>query len=340
MLSGAGMQPHASLGYNAQIGLGEHLVPAWPKSEGEKVRGRIVLHRAHARPHNITVGHDDFHPAQIARMLAVGRIADAVVERVADHRAPGVAGNRHPQIGLFALDMFVQIEKADAGFDDAVAELVIEFENLVHAAQIEHNRSRHARRARAIAKVFAARDRPERRLVLVGKADDRLHFFGRGWRDGGRGRPFFFRAGGVDIGIGIAIGIGCHDPILADYASIGFERRVELSRAGTWGEGEFHAGLSSYYIERIVASAETTGATEAAPNFSHSFHSPKRSERFLDRNRPFARTANLRVDRAREAEHCGKTERIVIFVEQIGRFERDGEIFVGFFQVIRRFANV
>jgi len=83
----------------------------------------------------------------------------------------------------------VEIEEADARLDHAVGQLRIEFEDPVHAAEVEHDRPRQTRRGGAIAQVLAACDRPQRRLVLVGQAHDGAHFLHAARRDGRAGRP-------------------------------------------------------------------------------------------------------------------------------------------------------
>jgi hypothetical protein len=136
----------------------------------------------------------------------------------------------------------MEIEESDAGLDDAVTLRLVDLDDAVHPAQVEHHRARHARRGTAIAEVLAARDRPQRNAKLVCDFQDALDL--RHVRGSHRRRRcmarLFARRVGVDIGVAVLIG-GQH-PFPADDAGEGGQRLVELRRADAGRENEFHAG--------------------------------------------------------------------------------------------------
>ena len=204
----------------------------------------IALHGAHAGAHQATVRKHHLEPAEVARVQAIGRVADAVIERVADDRAPGVAGHGHPERRLFALQVLVKIEEADARLEHAIAQRGIELQDAVHAAEVEHDRSRHARRIRTVPEVLAARGRPERGLVLIGEAHDGLHLFHAARRERGRSGPLLFRARCVDVRVGIAVLVGREHPALADHALERLQGLPEPRRGQTWRQRQFHGVIS------------------------------------------------------------------------------------------------
>ena len=77
--------------------------------------------------------------------------------------------------------------------------------------------------------------------MLIRKADDGLHFLDRGWGNRGAGGPLLLRPRRIGIGIGIAVGVARHDPVLADNPGHGLHRRIELLRADARRCDEFHA---------------------------------------------------------------------------------------------------
>lgn len=215
---GCRLQPKAHLGHYAQIGLGEGQIPGRAIAEGEEVPGVIALHRAHAGADEIALRQDNLHAADVLGVQSIRRVADAVVQRIAHDGAPAIARHRHPAFSAIALDMLVEVVEADPRLDDAVSQLVVIFEDLVHPAQIQDDAARQARRGRAIAQILAARDRPERNLVLVGEAENRLHFLHAAGRYRCRRRKIRFGAWRVNICIGVAVEVGGKHPVLADNA--------------------------------------------------------------------------------------------------------------------------
>ena len=99
--------------------------------------------------------------------------------------------------------------------------------------------ARHARRVGAVAEILAARDRPERRLVLVGEAHDGLHFLHAARRKRGRCRPFVFRPGRIDVRIGVAVLVGGEHPVLAHHAFVGLQGLLEPRRRDARRQRQF-----------------------------------------------------------------------------------------------------
>ena len=86
---------------------------------------------------------------------------------------PGSGTSSHSFSPL--LDVLVQIEVADAGLDQRVAELLVHLEDAIHATEVEHDRAREHRRRAAVGEILAARDGPQRDAELIGDLDDLLH---------------------------------------------------------------------------------------------------------------------------------------------------------------------
>jgi hypothetical protein len=128
------------------------------------------------------------------------------------------------------LQIVVKIEEADAGFNQNGAVFSIDL-NLLHSAEIEHNRALHHRSRTTIAEILTATDRPERDLILVGDAHDRAHFFNVCGGECSPGLMLAFIACKM-IRIGNAIIIACHHMVFADCGSEGAEgSRVECHAA-------------------------------------------------------------------------------------------------------------
>lgn len=137
--------------------------------------GIVAGQRAHAGAHHAAIGQHHFHATLHHEVIAVRRVAGATFQRRAHDAAP--TGIRHiqPQLQPFLLDVVVQIEKAHARLDQHITEVRVDFEDLVHAFQIEHDRARQARRRPTIGEIAAARDRPHRDAILIGDLETGLH---------------------------------------------------------------------------------------------------------------------------------------------------------------------
>ena len=98
---------------------------------------------------------------------------------------PGSGVSTHT-LSLFCLDVAIEIDVGDAGLDEREVALVVADENAVHALQIDRDAAAHVRRRAAVGEVLARRDRVQRNLVLVRRADDRLHLLRRIGADGRR----------------------------------------------------------------------------------------------------------------------------------------------------------
>ena len=223
------MQPQAHLGDHAEVRLHEGLVPGGSEAMTRGGPDGAAFHRAHAGAQQLAIGQHHFKSADVLAVVAAE--AEAAFQRVAHHAAPAIAGNAHFHRDLVAREVFVQLEEADSGFDDAVAELLVDFQDAVHPAQVQHHRARHARRGAAIAQVLAAGNRPQRQLVFIGHAQHGLKLLDAGRRDGGRRRVSIARTDGIGIEVGVAVLVGGEHPLRThDLAQVG-QRAVE-SRAG------------------------------------------------------------------------------------------------------------
>src|SRR5262249_18705281 len=77
------------------------------------------------------------------------------------------------------LDRVVEVEPADAGLDDRVAELLVDLEHAVHPTEVDDDRPAYPRRRAPVAVVLPDARHPERHLVLVRDPHDRLDLLDR-----------------------------------------------------------------------------------------------------------------------------------------------------------------
>ena len=166
-------QPDADLGDHAEIRL--HEEPVERGAEGVFVErpGWIAAHGAEPGAHDFAVGKHDFHAALMSGVIAVGRVADTVLERVAEHAAPAWIGAVDPQRIFLVPDEFVEVEIGDAGLDQGVGQLGIDLDG-PHAAEIEDHRPLEAGGSAAIGIVAAERDGPQRQAIVIGDAEHSL----------------------------------------------------------------------------------------------------------------------------------------------------------------------
>ncbi len=176
---GLGHQPQPGLGRHAEVRLHERLIPPGSKAVLIVLPPLRAGHGAQARAHQRAVGQGDLHAADLGGVVAIGGVAESTLQRVAQHAAPGVARDRHPQGDAFAVQVFVEIEEADSRLDDAIGVLLVHLKDAVHPPHVQDHRAGDQRRRIAVAEVLAAGHRPDGHAPLVGDAQDRLHLFGR-----------------------------------------------------------------------------------------------------------------------------------------------------------------
>ena len=139
----------------------------------EQRPGFAITHRAHTGTHHLAVGQHNFQAADVVAVITCR--TEAALQRIADHAAPAIAGDAQLQRDLVGLEVFPQIKEADAGLEDAITKLIVDFDDAVHTTHVEHHGARHARRRTSIAKVLAATDGPQRNAVFVSKFEQCLH---------------------------------------------------------------------------------------------------------------------------------------------------------------------
>ena len=93
-----GHQPDAHLRDDAEVRLEEEAVERRPEAPLVDVPGAAVRDGARAGAHELAVREHDLQAAGVGRVLAVRRVPDAVLERVADHAAPAEVRHRDPQL--------------------------------------------------------------------------------------------------------------------------------------------------------------------------------------------------------------------------------------------------
>ncbi len=231
-------QPQAQLGDDAEIGLREDSVEIGTKAPFEHLPGIAVGQRSHAGAQHLAGRQHHFHAAREQEMLAIGRVADATIDRVAERpgdRRRGRAGQ--PQRQLALVDVIIQLLVGHAGLDESGAQIGIDIENAVHAAQIHHHLAAIAGRRRAVAEILAGRDRPDRHPVLVADGHAGLHLLdrNRGYRGGwgmlGVGhRQHDLAIGGEVLGIDI-------DAVVAECGTELGDRRAEVALGNAIRQG-------------------------------------------------------------------------------------------------------
>src|SRR5271170_4541488 len=113
----------------------------------------------------------------------------AAIDGIADQAAPSGIGGINPYFQILVLNIFVQIEITDAGFNQRVVVLYVDLENSVHALQIEDHAASEQRRRSAISEILAGGNRPEGNFESVGDSYDLLHLLDGIWSNrGGRNR--------------------------------------------------------------------------------------------------------------------------------------------------------
>ncbi len=247
-----------------------------------------------------------------AEVIAVEahRVADAVIERVADRRAPARVRRVDPHLEIAVLNVAVEVDVRHAGLDEREVALRVDLEHAIHALQVHGHAAAHVRRRPAVREVLAGRDRVERDLVLVGGADDRLHLLGR-VRPDGRRRDQLVRLI-LDVGEVIAVRmdvfVAREDPFLADGRFEFFDRSREILRADSgWqyrhapsplltsfgfrsdGRADRRAGRDDPREERLAAGGVARSRSESCRRAA---------------SRPSSRPSNARIARPSASGHA------------------------------------
>jgi hypothetical protein len=121
-------------------------------------------------------------PQEKTEMIEVGRIAGALIERVAEHAALRRSGG-HVKHQLISAPYQLVIHRlvAHAGFDHCEAEPLVDLEDAVHpVAEIDHDLSGMRGGTAAEPYIVAGTDRVERHAMRVGTADNLLYVGSRG----------------------------------------------------------------------------------------------------------------------------------------------------------------
>ena len=172
-------QPDAHLRDDAVVRLHEELVGGGAEAALVDVPRPVARHRAHPRPHQVSVREHHLHAALPGHVGAVRQVRGPVLEVVADHASPAEVGDGDHQLVPAGLNGVVEVEPAHTGLDDGVRGLLVDLEHPVHPAQAEDHGALEARRRAAVAVVHARRMRPERHLVLVRHPHDLLDLLHR-----------------------------------------------------------------------------------------------------------------------------------------------------------------
>ena len=162
-------QPDAHLGDDPEVRLQEQPVERWSVAALVRAQDCAAGHRTHARPHEVPSASTTSMP-HWSGVVAVGGVAEAALEGVADDAAPADVGHRGHQPRADRPEVLVQVEEAHAGLDDDVPGLVVDLEHAVHPVQVDHDASVDPRDGPAVAVVLASGDGPQRDAAVGGDA--------------------------------------------------------------------------------------------------------------------------------------------------------------------------
>ena len=188
-------QPYAHAGDDAEIRLREQAVEDRAEAVFRRVpvHQAVVVERSVAGAHHLAIAKHDLHAAGKAEMIEIGRVAGALVERVAEHAAlRRPRGHVEHQLVAAPHQLVIHRLVAHARLDHGEAEPLVDLEDAVHpVAEIDHDLSGARSGTAAEPDIVAGADRIERHAMRVGAAHDRLHVGGRGRIDhaGGRRSP-------------------------------------------------------------------------------------------------------------------------------------------------------
>jgi hypothetical protein len=190
-------------------------------------------------------------------MIEVGRVAGALVERVAEHaalRRPG--GHVKHQLVAPPHQLVIHRLVAHAGLDHGEAEPLVDLEDAVHSvAEIDYDLSRARSGTAAEPDIVAGADRIERHAMRVGAADDLLHVGGRG-RVNHAGRPPIAAGHGV-LGVTAQRLLAAVDGGGADRGGDFAEERFKR------GGHDCPRGLGPHQIPVLAAASVLAGAAGA-----------------------------------------------------------------------------
>src|SRR3546814_597859 len=134
---GLGHEPEAELGHDAKIGLCEEPVDPGPVTKFEELPAGTLGHSTHPCPDTAAVGQHQLKPALHKIMIGIWGIAHAPLQKGARHRFVGLTRAIDPELEPPLAYLFGELPKGDAWLDEAVSQVLIDLENLIHAAKIE-----------------------------------------------------------------------------------------------------------------------------------------------------------------------------------------------------------
>src|ERR1700722_10436501 len=216
-------QVEAHLGYHAEVALTEQSVHIRASAVVVFRPGLGAWQRPHAGPNDVAIREDHFHAAVGVEVIAEAAeaIAHAVVQRISNKATPTRIGYVCLDSQAFLLNVPIQIEIGNAGFNDREMPLVIHFYDPVQALQVEDYASRKVWRGAAVAQILAGRDRINWNLERVRNPDDLRDFFRRAGSYRRRHEDLFLFAPKwrVCVFVECYVIVTCEHPFLSDYGS-------------------------------------------------------------------------------------------------------------------------
>ncbi len=222
-----GHQPQAELGHHAEVRLQEQPVQRRAEAALEQLPALAAGQGAHSGAHHLARGQHHLHPADLGGVVAIGRVADPALQGVAHDAAPPQRRGRDPKLQPPRPDVLVEVEERHPRFDQGVGVLLVDLDDPVHPAEVEHHRAPHPGRAAAVAEVLADGDRPQRDAVLAGDPHRRLHLFDAARPDRPGADEVLATPERIGVGIGGKIGVRAEHGILAERRGEGLQRLAQ-----------------------------------------------------------------------------------------------------------------
>ena len=170
-------QPDAHFRDHAKIRLGKHAVEL--RTGG--VLGHLPVFRSRecslAGPYHFAVGQHHFHAALHDEMVAIRSVACAMFQRIAHHAAPCWRCGIDPELAADRAQMPVKLHVRNTGLDEGIAVFLVDFDNPVHPAQVEHDITGLARSRATIGKIAPRTDCPDGYFIGVGDLEYILNLF-------------------------------------------------------------------------------------------------------------------------------------------------------------------
>ena len=188
---GRGHEPHGHAGNHAKIGLREQAVEHRSDAPAVDRRGMRTGKAGESGFDGFSGREHDLQAAGMGEMVAIGRVAEAPLDGVSDEAGLGAGtGCIHPEPRPLLLQECIQLFLRDPRLQGDVGQFLVEIEDPVHAAQVEHDRATRNRDTGPVSPILAGTNGIDRNPKAIGHAKTLPHFGSiGGTNDGGDAAP-------------------------------------------------------------------------------------------------------------------------------------------------------